>query len=375
MPETKTLTAAPRHDVKVTTALRRFAISISVLNIAGYTFLGFEQPWLWPFIAVLTAYVVEITLEAVSARGEKRAPRYAGGGFKGMAEFLFPAHITGLAVNMLTYVNDRVWVMIFGVIVAVGTKWVLRAPLKGRMRHYMNPSNFGIAVILLLFPWASIAPPYHFTEYLYGPADWVLPAIILTLGTMLNAKLTGRMWLIMAWLAGFVVQAVVRGLVMGTSIPAALGMMTGVAFVLFTNYMVTDPGTSPSKRSSQIAFGAGVAAMYGVLTALGIAYGIFFATALVCLIRGGYLWGLHFLSKQTVARQALPVAASPEYRNAPVEQFAPAPESPAPAPIPADAASRPAAVVLSGDPCKDGTCFHGKCAAERAAKKKAAVPV
>ncbi|MGW3161211.1 enediyne biosynthesis protein, partial [Streptomyces sp. NPDC001089] len=36
MPETKTLTAAPRHDVKVTTALRRFAISISILNIAGY---------------------------------------------------------------------------------------------------------------------------------------------------------------------------------------------------------------------------------------------------------------------------------------------------------------------------------------------------
>ncbi|MFD8360662.1 enediyne biosynthesis protein, partial [Streptomyces sp. NPDC059715] len=192
VPETKTLTAAPRHDVKVTTALRRFAISISILNIAGYTFLGFEQPWLWPFIAIFTAYVVEIALEAVSARVDKRAPRYAGGGFKGMVEFLFPAHITGLAVNMLTYVNDRVWVMVFGVVVAVGTKWVLRAPLKGRMRHYMNPSNFGIAVILLLFPWASIAPPYHFTEYLYGPADWVLPAIILVLGTMLNAKLTGR---------------------------------------------------------------------------------------------------------------------------------------------------------------------------------------
>lgn len=372
MPETKTLTAAPRHDVKVTTALRRFAISISILNIAGYTFLGFEQPWLWPFIAVLTAYVVEIALEAISARGEKRAPRYAGGGFKGMVEFLFPAHITGLAVNMLTYVNDRVWVMVFGVIVAVGTKWVLRAPLKGRMRHYMNPSNFGIAVILLLFPWASIAPPYHFTEYLYGPADWVLPAIILTLGTMLNAKLTGRMWLIMAWLVGFVVQAVVRGLVMGTSIPAALGMMTGVAFVLFTNYMVTDPGTSPSKRSSQIAFGAGVAAMYGVLTALGIAYGIFFATALVCLIRGGYLWGLHFLAKQreTAMRQAPPVAASREQEGSPVEQFAPAA-----GPAPAEAAPRPAMVVLSGDPCKDGTCFHGKCAAERATKKKTAVSV
>nr|WP_107430704.1 enediyne biosynthesis protein [Streptomyces sp. CB01580] len=370
--------AAPRHDVKVVTALRRFAISISVLNILGYTVLGFEQPWLWPFIAVFTAYVVEIALEAVSARGEKRAPRFAGRGFKGMVEFLFPAHITGLAVNMLTYVNDRVWVMVFGVIVAVGTKWVLRAPLKGRMRHYMNPSNFGIAVILLLFPWASIAPPYHFTEYLHGPGDWALPAVVLVLGTMLNAKLTGRMWLIGAWLIGFALQAVVRGLLLGTAIPSALGMMTGTAFILFTNYMVTDPGTSPSKRSSQIAFGAGVAAMYGLLTGLGIAYGIFFATALVCLIRGGFLWGLHFLAKQRPA-VAQPAQRAPAQQTPaePAEQLAavPAPAT-APAPAPVDAAA--VAAVRTGDPCRDGTCFHGKCASMRAAaqqKKKAAVPV
>lgn len=349
---------APRHDAKTVTALRRFAISISVLNILGYTVLGFEQPWLWPFYAVFTAYATELALEQVSALADKRRPRYRGGGAKGVMEFLYPAHITGLAVNMLTYVNDRVWVMVFGVIVAVGTKWVLRAPLKGRMRHYMNPSNFGITVILLLFPWASIAPPYHFTEYLYGPADWVLPAVIITLGTLLNAKLTGRMWLIAAWLVGFAVQAVVRGLVFGTSIPAALAMMTGTAFVLFTNYMVTDPGTSPSKRSSQIAFGSGVAAMYGLLTALGIAYGIFFATALVCLARGIWLWTVHLIDKRRAAQAA--AAARPEPAVTTLAALAP-----------------PAA----GDLCAAGLCAHGKCASARAARDeetaghKAAVPV
>ncbi|UQX05362.1 RnfABCDGE type electron transport complex subunit D [Streptomyces sp. RerS4] len=367
--------APPRHDVKVVTALRRFAISISVLNILGYTVLGFEQAWLWPFIAVATAYTTEIVLEAISARVDGRAPRYAGGGFKGLVEFLFPAHITGLAVNMLTYVNDRVWVMVFGVVVAVGTKWVLRAPLKGRMRHYMNPSNFGIAIILLLFPWASIAPPYHFTEYLHGPADWVLPAVIVALGTLLNAKLTGRMWLILAWLVGFALQAVVRGLIMGTAIPSALGMMTGTAFILFTNYMVTDPGTSPSKRNSQIAFGAGVAALYGLLTALGIAYGIFFATALVCLIRGGYLWGLHFLDKQRAAqaKEAAAGAARPEGLSVL--------PTPAPVPAPAAAASAPAALpavalpAVAVDACAAGTCQHGKCASVRAARERKEVTV
>lgn len=293
--------AAPRHDAKVIKALRRFALSISVLNILGYTVLGFEQPWTWPFIALATAYAVETGLEAISARTDGRRARYLGGGPRTVMDFLLPSHITALAVNMLTYVNDRVWVMVFGVIVAVSTKWVLRAPLRGRMRHYMNPSNFGIAVILLLFPWASIAPPYHFTEYLYGPADWVLPGIIIVLGTMLNAKLTGRMWLIAAWVGGFALQAIVRGLLFDTSIPSGLGMMTGTAFALFTNYMITDPGTSPSGRLQQIAFGGGVAGMYGLLTALHIAYGLFFATALVCLIRGGYLWWLDRLGKRTEA--------------------------------------------------------------------------
>ncbi|GAA0379025.1 hypothetical protein Acor_00300 [Acrocarpospora corrugata] len=292
----------PRHDKKVITALRRFAMSITVFNILGYTWLGFEQPYLWPFIALATGYTVEIVLEMIGARVEHRAPRFRGGGAKGLMEFLLPAHITSLAMNMLIYVNDRLLVMIFGVMVAVGAKWILRAPVRGRLRHFMNPSNFGITVILLLFPWASIAPPYHFTEHIDGPLDWLIPLGIVMAGTMINAKLTGRMYLIMAWVGGFALQAVVRGVLLDVNILGGLATMTGVAFVLFTNYMITDPGTSPSKPGAQIAFGGGVALTYGVLTGMSIPYGIFFATAIVCLVRGGFLWSLHF-SEQSRAKQ------------------------------------------------------------------------
>jgi hypothetical protein len=290
-------TSPPRHNAKVVTALRRFAISITVFNIVGYTLLGFEQAWLWPFIALATGYTVEIALETIGARTERRAPRFKGNGPRGLMEFLFPAHITALAVNMLTYVNDRVLVMIFGVTLAVAAKWVLRAPVRGRLRHFMNPSNFGIAAILLLYPWASIAPPYHFTERVSGPIDWLIPVLIIIGGTMINGKLTGRMWLIAGWVGTFALQAVIRGVILDTSIPGALATMTGVAFVLFTNYMITDPGTSPSRPASQVAFGAGVAIIYGFFTGAGIAYGIFFATATVCLIRGAFLWSLHFANK------------------------------------------------------------------------------
>ncbi|MFI9008083.1 enediyne biosynthesis protein [Actinosynnema sp. NPDC053489] len=329
MAETTTAPSPPRHDPKVTKALRNFAISISVFNIFGYTILGFEQAWLWPFIALATAYTVELGLERIGSRIEGRAPRYQGNGLKGLVEFLYPSHITALAVNMLTYVNDQIWVMIFGVVVAVGAKWVLRAPVKGRLRHYMNPSNFGIAVVLLVFPWASVAPPYHFSEHVGTFWDLLIPGIILTAGTMLNGMLTGRLWLIMGWLVGFALQAIIRGMVLDVSIPAGLGMMTGIAFVLYTNYMVTDPGTSPSKPGAQIAFGAGVAAVYGVLMGMSIAYGLFFATAIVCAIRGGFHWALHFIEKNRVeqerlkrlaAEKALPVeppVADPALNGAP----------------------------------------------------------
>jgi hypothetical protein len=298
----------PRHDPKVVKALRNFAISISVFNILGYTLLGFEQPWLWPFIAVATGYAVEIGLESIGARVEGRLPRFRGGGVRGVVEFLYPAHITSLALNMLIYVNDQIWVMLFGVVVAVGGKWVLRVPVRGRMRHYMNPSNFGIVVILLLFPWVSIAPPYQFTEYVTGAVDWIIPAAILAAGTLLNAKLTGRIPLIGAWLTVFALQAIVRGLLLDTAIVGALGAMTGVAFVLFTNYMITDPGTSPSRPASQVAFGAGVAVAYGFFTGAGITYGLFFATALVCLVRGGFLWASHAAGRAAREADARPAA-------------------------------------------------------------------
>jgi hypothetical protein len=322
-----TAPAAPRHNPKVVIALRRFAISVTIFNIVGYTYLGFEQPWAWPFAAIATGYTTEIVLELLGAWGEKRQPRFLGNGVKGVLEFLYPAHITSVVVNMLIYVNDRIWVTLFGVFIAVSAKWVFRAPVKGKLRHYMNPSNFGLASLLVLFPaWISIAPPYHFSEHVNDVGSWIIVGAILTSGTMLNAMLTGRMYLIMGWLSFFVVQAFVRGWLFGTSIPGALAMGTGIAFVLYTNYMVTDPGTSPSKPWAQYAFGAGIATTYGFLMVAHIAYGLFFATAIVCAIRGGFLWSLHFVDKARAAAKpvatvtpiavAEPVTAQPQAKTA-----------------------------------------------------------
>ncbi|WNV84566.1 enediyne biosynthesis protein [Umezawaea sp. Da 62-37] len=276
----------PAPDVRYL-ALRNFAMSISVFNIFGYTLLGFEQPWLWPIFAVLTSYTAELAFETVAAWAHRREPRYRGRGGRGLYEFLLPSHITALAVNMLLYANNQFWPIAFGVAVGVGAKYVLQAPIAGRTRHYMNPSNFGIAVTLVVFSsWVSLAPPYEFTENANTFWRVMIPIIIITAGTTINGLLTKRVLLIVGWLGGFAIQAFVRHWIFDVSLYGALGVMTGVAFVLFTNYMITDPGTTPMRGRNQFMFGASVATVYGVLMVFDIVYAIFFATAIVCLIRG-----------------------------------------------------------------------------------------
>ncbi|HET6891866.1 MAG TPA: hypothetical protein VFH31_12245 [Pyrinomonadaceae bacterium] len=78
-------------------ALRRFAVAITILNIAGHAFLGFEQSLAQVFASLATAYSLEIFLELVDAWANHRESRFKGG-LRKRVDFLLPSHITGLAV-------------------------------------------------------------------------------------------------------------------------------------------------------------------------------------------------------------------------------------------------------------------------------------
>ena len=289
--------AEPVRDLRYL-ALRNFAISMTIFNILGYTVLGFEQPWLWPFFALLTGYTTEALMDTIQAYFERRKPRYLDGSMKERMAFFFPSHITSLAVNILLYANDRFFPIVFGIVVAITGKYILIAPIKGRMRHYMNPSNLGITAALVFFgSWVSIAPPYMFTEHVPDIFKIMIPMIIITAGTMINAKLTQRGMLIVGFAGAFAIQALIRWWWYDIAVFSGLAVMTGVAFVLFTNYMITDPGTSPSKPMHQFMFGGSVGAVYGVLMAFNVVYTLFFAVVIVCGIRGGYHWTLYLLNR------------------------------------------------------------------------------
>jgi Na+-translocating ferredoxin:NAD+ oxidoreductase RnfD subunit len=269
-------------------------------------------------VAVLTAYTVSLLLETVDARARGSRPRYRGS-LTSLVNFLLPAHIAGLACAMLLYGNESLLPTMFAVAVAVSGKYLLRVRVDGALRHVFNPSNLGITVTLLTFTWVSIAPPYHFTENVGSLLDWLIPAAILLSGTMLNAKLTRRLPLIMSWLGGFVLQAVLRAIFFHDSLASALLTMVGVAFVLFTNYMITDPGTTPSAPRDQMLFGLVTALVYGTLVVVHVTFGLFFALTVVC-----------------AGRFALMLAREGWRSFRPVTEQVPvvAPESAAPEPVP-----------------------------------------
>ncbi len=267
-------------------ALWYFTVLLTIWNVLGHTVLGFEQSWASPVAGLATAIGMQFLLEWVDARAKNRELRFMGG-FGALANFLPAAIIPGFACAMLIYPNERLLPIVFATALSIASKVLIRAPVgQGHYQHIFNPSNFGVAMTLVLFPQVGFAPPYHFTENITGAWDWVVPGVVLVTGIIIHALFTRRLLLASAWVLGFVLQGMVRAKIFGTPLYVPLMPMTSAAFILFTLYMIPDPATTPLKPVRQLLFGFSVAMVYGVLQVLHLVFGLFFALVTVCAIRG-----------------------------------------------------------------------------------------
>ncbi|MFF5212421.1 enediyne biosynthesis protein UnbU [Streptosporangium sp. NPDC000396] len=305
------MTAAQRRS----TALRCFAGSAALVTVLGHGLLGLEQAYLAPVVGVITGVTAEFVLETVEAWARGRPVRYRGRRGGRVVDFFLPSVTDGLVCAMLLYGNAHLMPVALAVLIAVGSKYVLRVRVPSRMRqrgasasgrHYLNPAAFGVVAVLLLFPWVGIAPPHQFTAWASGPFDAIVPLAVLVAGSMVNAQLTGKLPLILGWTGGFVLQGLVRGGLGDISVISALLPMTGVLFVLYTNYIITDPGTTPFGPRSQVVFGLATAAVYGLLVQFHIVFGLFLALVAVCAGRGA---GLAVLARVHPAVVPLPAPA------------------------------------------------------------------
>ena len=270
-------------------ALRRFAVTITVLNLLGRTILGFENSWAQMFVALLAAYFTEIILEIVDALANKKAVRFTGGGVTNFIDFLLPAHISGMAVSMLLYTGGLLLPFAFAAAVAIASKALFTVTVNNVERHFLNPSNTGIALTVFLFPALAPIMPWQFTETLSSNLSSAFPVVVICLGTFMNVRYAKRMPLVLGWVFAFALQGVVRCLVNDLPLVVGLIPMTGVGFVLFTFYMITDPGATPSDKREQVIFGASTALVYCILVLAHIGFAFFYALLIVSLCRGLFL--------------------------------------------------------------------------------------
>jgi enediyne biosynthesis protein E5 len=289
--------------------LRMSATLATVFTILGHTVFGFEQPLAQVFVALGTGYACALFFEWVDARANGDIPGFLGGGVRKAVDFLLSAHMTSITLSFLFYFNQRLWIMALTVALAIGSKYVLRVRQNGRLQHFMNPSNFAIAVVLAAYQWAGVLP-WSFTINLHGVFDWLVPLAIVGLGMRLNLLFTGRIPSIAAWLVTFIALGAGRAWFQHTTVVAELVVLTGIPMVLFTFYMITDPQTSPSRLKSQILFGAAIAVAYCALLMLHVQYTMFYSVTAVCSIRGLWLFALGWRARaQSVAPADLRAAA------------------------------------------------------------------
>ena len=282
-----TLNFYPRKDPRMRYfALWYFCLLLVLWTVLGDTVLGFEQSYAHPVVAVLSACVVGFLLEGVDAWVNGRRARFMGN-WANFLNFLPPCIIPGLACAMLIYPNERLTPIIFATGLSIASKPLLRAPIgNGQTQHIFNPSNLGITVTLLLLPAVGLAPPYQFTENITGLWHWAIPAIIIATGAVIHGKFTGRLPLVIAWFVGFAAQAVVRSVIFGMPIAVPFLPMTSAGFILFSLYMIPDPATTPIKPVRQVLFSFSIAAIYALLFAVHVVYGLFIALAITSAARG-----------------------------------------------------------------------------------------
>jgi Na+-translocating ferredoxin:NAD+ oxidoreductase RnfD subunit len=293
-------------------ALWYFTTLMIVWNVVGHTVLGFEQSWATPLTAIATAIIVSMFLDWIDARSCNRELRFTGS-LGNFLNFLPACLIPGFACGMLLYANERLWPVIFAVVLSIGSKLILRAPVgNGHTQHIFNPSNLGVAATLVLFPEVGFAPPYHFTENVTGLWDLGVPMVVLVSGIIIHALFTGRLPLVAAWVGGFILQGVVRAKMFGTPFFVPLMPMTSAAFILFTLYMIPDPATTPLNPKRQALFGFAVAMVYAATQLLHLVFGLFFALVTVCAIRGLSLHVWDWWRKS----QGAPISTKPEPEHA-----------------------------------------------------------
>ena len=152
------------------------------------------------------------------------------------------AYITGISLALLTKPQANIlWPFALGAFLAIASKYVFTY----RGRHLWNPSNFAIALLVLVAA-DSVAILSHQwgNDLRINLVIWAFGLAVAWRARVLHVTL--------AYVACFLVLAVLRNVIVGGPLLAELAPITGPMYQLFVFFMVTDPRTTVSTRRGRI---------------------------------------------------------------------------------------------------------------------------
>ncbi|MFG0317601.1 MAG: hypothetical protein ACF8XB_10025 [Planctomycetota bacterium JB042] len=164
------------------------------------------------------------------------------------------SYISGISLAMLIRpAGGLFWPFVAGAVLSIASKYVLR--MQGR--HLWNPSNFGIAVLVLLAPAKVAILSHEFGNDLAANlVIWVVGLLVASRAKVLHISATYALC--------FVLLALGRSAVAGTPVLAELAPITGPMYQLMVFFMLTDPRTTVSTVKGRMV----VVAIIAVVEAL-----------------------------------------------------------------------------------------------------------
>jgi enediyne biosynthesis protein E5 len=274
--------------------------SLCLFVALSQLYLGFSQTRDQIIIAVVSCCLFDVLLTAANLHA-----------------LLVPLSglISGLSLCLLLDSGTRLLPFVLAGMLAISSKYVV----KFRGKHFFNPTNFALALILMA-RLGSITPGYQ-----WGGGTTAL-WIALSMGGMILYRVK-RMPLLFSFIVFFIVSAAVRAALGRESLVLAFGLMTGAPFQLFTFFMLPDPRSTPNNPGTQVAFSAAVVLIDFILRTMRVPNTLFLSlfivdalvllTALLGWSFDVYTWNSS--SVEVAPIKALGDAASPGGRGQPAQ--------------------------------------------------------
>lgn len=131
----------------------------------------------------------------------------------------------------------------------IGGKFVIRVPRPGPdegTKHVFNPTNFGLAAILLLTERAWVSPGQ------WGSA--ALAAFAVACAGLLVVRRAERSDVTWAFLGFYAALLFGRALWLGDPMAIPFHQLSNGAFLVFAFFMISDPKTTPDSRAGRVLF-------------------------------------------------------------------------------------------------------------------------